>query len=238
MSADFPITPGAYQQQIAGGGCSYPFSCPDAFITKISNGNTMALTVTKAGTGSGTITSTRSGINCGADCSENYNIGTVVTLTATAAAGSTFAGWSDDVDCVDGIVTVNATKTCTARFDPATASADLLVSALSGPGVSAAGATITVTETTKNQGSGAASASTIKFYLSTNATFGTGDVLLGSRAVSSLAAGASHSTLTSLAIPSGTGSGNYFLLAVSDATQVVSEAKEGNNVKSKAFTIP
>ena len=38
MSVDFPITPGAYQPRIAGGGCSYPFSCPDGFVTKISNG--------------------------------------------------------------------------------------------------------------------------------------------------------------------------------------------------------
>src|SRR5262249_1030507 len=62
MSADFPTTAGAYQRQIAGGGCSYPFSCPDAFVTKISSGNSMALSVTKAGTGSGTVTSSPAGI--------------------------------------------------------------------------------------------------------------------------------------------------------------------------------
>ncbi len=42
---------------------------------------TYTLTVAKAGTGSGTVTSSPAGISCGADCSEPYNSGTVVTLT-------------------------------------------------------------------------------------------------------------------------------------------------------------
>lgn len=75
------------------------------------------LTVTKQGPGSGTVTSAPAGISCGADCSENYNNGTVVTLTATPAAGSAFAGWSGDADCSDGSVTMNAAKTCTATFN-------------------------------------------------------------------------------------------------------------------------
>ncbi|HLC15311.1 MAG TPA: hypothetical protein VJL89_03685 [Thermodesulfovibrionia bacterium] len=52
------------------------------------------LTVTKAGTGSGTVTSNPAGISCGTDCTEAYNSATVVTLTATPLAGSVFAGWS------------------------------------------------------------------------------------------------------------------------------------------------
>jgi hypothetical protein len=52
------------------------------------------LTVTKAGPGSGTVTSNPAGINCGNDCSESYDQGTSVTLTATPASGSTFGGWS------------------------------------------------------------------------------------------------------------------------------------------------
>ena len=50
------------------------------------------LTVTKAGTGSGTVTG--STIDCGTACSASYTGGVSVTLTATAASGSTFAGWS------------------------------------------------------------------------------------------------------------------------------------------------
>jgi hypothetical protein len=57
----------------------------------------LTLTVTKAGTGTGTVTSNPAGINCGAGCgtqSASFASGTSVTLTAAAAGGSTFAGWS------------------------------------------------------------------------------------------------------------------------------------------------
>ncbi|GIW43124.1 MAG: hypothetical protein KatS3mg077_0406 [Candidatus Binatia bacterium] len=74
------------------------------------------LTITKAGTGSGTVTSTPEGINCGSDCTESYADSTMVTLTATPNSGSTFAGWSGNADCTDGSVTMNADKTCTATF--------------------------------------------------------------------------------------------------------------------------
>ena len=53
------------------------------------------LTVSK--TGSGTITSSPSGINCGSDCSESYEDGTEVTLTATADDGWGIGNWFDDV---------------------------------------------------------------------------------------------------------------------------------------------
>jgi len=52
------------------------------------------LTVVKVGSGEGTVTSVPAGVNCGADCGESYASGTSVTLTAVAAAGSQFAGWS------------------------------------------------------------------------------------------------------------------------------------------------
>lgn len=75
------------------------------------------LTVTKAGTGIGTVTSTPTGISCGADCSENYQADTVVTLTATPDPGSIFVSWGGNADCSDGIVTMDAAKTCRATFN-------------------------------------------------------------------------------------------------------------------------
>ncbi len=75
------------------------------------------LTVDKSGTGSGTITSSPAGINCGGNCSASYLSGTSVTLTATPSADSSFAGWSGDSDCADGRVTMNANKVCMATFD-------------------------------------------------------------------------------------------------------------------------
>ena len=75
------------------------------------------LSITKVG--NGTVTSTPAGINCGSDCSESYTSGTIVTLNATAAAGFVFASWSGNIDCVDGLVTMDASKTCTATFNAA-----------------------------------------------------------------------------------------------------------------------
>ncbi len=66
------------------------------------------------------MTSAPTGITCGTDCSEAYFSGTTVTLTATPAAGSLFAGWSGGGCSGAGgcTVLVNANKTVTARFDP------------------------------------------------------------------------------------------------------------------------
>jgi len=55
---------------------------------------TQPLTVVIFGPGSGNVTSAPSGINCGVDCSENYNQGTVVVLSATPNASSVFSSWS------------------------------------------------------------------------------------------------------------------------------------------------
>ena len=51
------------------------------------------LVVMTSGTGSGVVTSSPAGIDCGADCSEAYPPGSIVTLTAAPAMGSTFEGW-------------------------------------------------------------------------------------------------------------------------------------------------
>ena len=52
------------------------------------------LTVSKSGKGKGKVTSSPSGISCGKACTHGFVYGTVVTLKAKAAKGSTFAGWS------------------------------------------------------------------------------------------------------------------------------------------------
>lgn len=52
------------------------------------------LTVERIGTGSGAVIGT--GIDCGADCTESFVNGAMVTLTASPSPGSTFTGWSGE----------------------------------------------------------------------------------------------------------------------------------------------
>jgi hypothetical protein len=54
----------------------------------------VSFTVTLAGGGSGTVISTPAGISCPTACAAPFPIGTVVSLAAVPAAGSTFTGWS------------------------------------------------------------------------------------------------------------------------------------------------
>lgn len=87
------------------------------------------LTVSKEGTGSGTVTSAPAGIDCGMTCQGSFDSGTEVTLMATPAAGSVFAGWSGDADCADGTVTMDVDKTCTANLRDATLPTSVQVTA-------------------------------------------------------------------------------------------------------------
>ncbi len=77
---------------------------------------TYALTVTKSGTGSGTVAG--GAISCGSTCSANIASGTTVTLSATPASGSTFGGWSGA--CTGSgscIVSMTAARSVTATFN-------------------------------------------------------------------------------------------------------------------------
>ena len=84
--------------------------------------NTFPLTVLKAGAGTGDGDEcARRGIDCGADCGESYAQGSVITLTATPAAGSTFTGWSGACTGTGNcVVTMNAAQSVTATFDTQT----------------------------------------------------------------------------------------------------------------------
>jgi len=108
----------------SGGGCSGTGSCvvtlnAPTTVTATFTLQQFTLSTSRAGTGTGTITSSPAGINCGADCTESYNSGTVVTLTASPAGGSTFAGWSGGGCTGTGtcVVTITAATSVTATFN-------------------------------------------------------------------------------------------------------------------------
>jgi dipeptidyl aminopeptidase/acylaminoacyl peptidase len=78
--------------------------------------NGRALTVTR--TGRGLVKSSPAGIVCGADCTESYAAGAVVTLTATPWDGAVFTGWAGACTGAAATcrVTMNATRSVTATF--------------------------------------------------------------------------------------------------------------------------
>jgi hypothetical protein len=92
-------------------------------------GGTQTLSVTLAGAGTGSVTSSPAGITCPGDCSQAYATGTMVTLTAAPGASSTFAGWSGA--CVGTgtcQVTMNAAASVTATFSVSGGTTDVFPS--------------------------------------------------------------------------------------------------------------
>lgn len=90
---------------------------------------TYPVTVTLSGAGSGTVTSAPSGISCPGTCTKQFAPNTAVTLTASPAAGSLFAGWSGGCDSTETTCTVStyATTDVIASFIPAGSSVTLTV---------------------------------------------------------------------------------------------------------------
>ncbi len=79
---------------------------------------TYTLLVDKEGQGSGIITGIPVGIDCGTDCQAEFEENTPVTLSASPASGSLFAGWSEDCSGLgDCILTMDGNKTAVATFN-------------------------------------------------------------------------------------------------------------------------
>jgi hypothetical protein len=79
-----------------------------------------AVSVTRAGAGSGRVLSTPQGIDCGNECSARFAAGSALGLSALALPGSRFSHWSGacsgtQTDCA---LTVNGKLSTTAHFTP------------------------------------------------------------------------------------------------------------------------
>src|SRR5688572_10028727 len=102
-----------------GGACSGTGVCNVTMSQARSVTATFAanrLTVTKSGTGSSTMSG--DGINCGATCTSDYNVGTMVTLTAAQNGDSVFSGWTGACTNTVGncVVTMNQATSVNAIF--------------------------------------------------------------------------------------------------------------------------
>jgi hypothetical protein len=134
------VNPGYFFSGWSGGGCSGVGTCvvrmnSAQYVT--ANFRMQTLTVTKAGTGSGTVTSAPSGINCGSTCAANVAEGSSVILTAASAPGSDFTGWSGAGCSGTGTCTVSMSQAqaVTATFTRAADSEPPVISCKATPSV-------------------------------------------------------------------------------------------------------
>lgn len=112
-----PLDPGAYVFRVqalnrfGNGGPGVEVGVdvePDRFVLRVS----------RTGTGEGAVTSVPAGIDCGPDCEEGFEEGRTVTLTAEAAAGSSFDGWEGG-ECTGTaacVVTMDRERSVSAAF--------------------------------------------------------------------------------------------------------------------------
>jgi uncharacterized repeat protein (TIGR02543 family) len=98
-------------------------------VTATFSQNVVNYTLNVTTSGSGTVTSSPSGINCGTTCSASYASGTNVTLTASAATGYSFSGWSGACSGTSASCTVSMTaaRSVTATFSPTISNTTTLV---------------------------------------------------------------------------------------------------------------
>ncbi len=93
--------------------------CDPVGVAEVTDPPESPVTLSVTRTGSGTVSSVPAGITCGSDCSENYPANTAVTLTATAASGYGFSGWSGGCagTAPTCTLTLSAHQTVTATFN-------------------------------------------------------------------------------------------------------------------------
>jgi hypothetical protein len=83
-----------------------------------ANTGTVALRVTRGGTGTGTVTSTPAGIDCGSECAANMTFGATVTLAPVAGTDSYFGRWGGACSGTGGCtVSMSAAQEVTAYFE-------------------------------------------------------------------------------------------------------------------------
>ena len=101
------------------GACTVAMNSYKSVIANFTAAPVGLLSIAKVGSGSGTVTRSGGSLNCGSTCTESLTPGSIVTLTATPAAGSTFVGWSGNACSGAGSCsfTINANTTVNAQFN-------------------------------------------------------------------------------------------------------------------------
>jgi len=184
------------------------------------------LNVAKQGSGSGTVTSSPAGINCGSDCSEPYNQGTKITLKVKADPGSTFKGWSGGCTGTSPSckLTMTSDQTVTATFGLPD-----LRGELSDISVSVVGSSCEISgKLTVYADEGKAAGVKARVYLSYDETYYQDGDLLGLITIGTINSGSSKSKsfkYKGTYNPSG-----RYVVAVIDPDNAIRESNETNNI--------
>ena len=154
---------------------------------------------------------------------------TSVTIPTSVSEGSYYlVAKADSTGAVTEADETNNTLAATTAISIAGVLPDLTVSSVSGPSSAAHGTPFDVTVSVANPVSTAASGSfRVGIYASTSQSITTADTLIGSYTVSGLAGNGSDTTTTSVTIPT---SGTYYIGAIVDDQNAVTEFDEGNNL--------
>ncbi len=162
---------------------------------------------------------------------------TTLTIPTGTATGSYYILAKADANGAVG----ETNETNNVKFSlPVKVGPDLTIVTATVPLTAVAGTSITVGDTTKNQGGDGAAGSVTGFYLSTNLTRDSADVLLGTRTAGPLGPGLTDSGTLSVMIPIGTAAGTYYIIAAADADNAIAETVETNNtsLRSIQITVP
>ncbi|MBI3459502.1 hypothetical protein HY009_01005, partial [Candidatus Acetothermia bacterium] len=235
------ILVGAYEAN-GGPGAAY------LFAVRSTAQQNFTLTVTGKGNGNGTVTAT--GINCviaagttSGNCLGTFAAKTKMTLTATPATDSVFAGWSGD-KCKSSKgtlkVALKANLTCTARFRLLGVD---LVGVLTKQSLTCKGGSKpkfeikTKLEIKNNGPSSTAAAFSIDYFLSDDATLDGGDTLLGSlpftKTIKGDGTGKQSAKFSLTSCPT-----NKRVIVKIDSGNALAELDETNNVVTSEALIP
>ena len=154
---------------------------------------------------------------------------TAVTIPVSTMPGSYYLGaLADDQNAINELDEANNTLASAAL--QVLGIPDLNVTSARGPAVATPGGTITLTNSVRNLGNGDPGTFLVGFYLSDDAVITTGDLLLTNRVVSGLPPGQTNTAGSVVTIPLATPAAAYYLGAIADYGNTVTEANETNNV--------
>jgi hypothetical protein len=109
---------------------------------------------------------------------------------------------------------------------------DLVQVQLNAPGKVTPGKKFRVLDELENQGEASSLQTVTYFYLSYDDQLDEKDLVVGGRRVPPLMPGGSHNTPTAITLPVEIPPGDFFLIALCDATKLMDERYENNNTRA------